>query len=181
MVDQLAFDTDMVMTCNKLAEMLYQEFCAALLQSEKGYDISILNLEERIPPKGASYYAISILGQTLFKISGKQVVNIAVNPKLNNLFQAYGITFKSSKAKNDSNTWKRLEQDAFNCFRWLPPLAVAAFEIFLKENGFDCCSRYESCSDAGHCIHPDIMFAKQCTYRQQLMDGRIFYGKNRNV
>ncbi len=44
---------------------------------------------------------------------------------------------------------------------------------------YDCCSRYEECSDAKHCIHPDRKFALGCHYRRVLKSGRIFYGKNR--
>lgn len=46
---------------------------------------------------------------------------------------------------------------------------------------FDCCSRYEICSDKRHCIHPDRNFSSGCGYRKMLKTGKIFYGKNRNV
>ena len=46
---------------------------------------------------------------------------------------------------------------------------------------FDCCSRYEACSDALRCIHPIPNFAIKCAYRKNLKKGKIFYGKNRNI
>lgn len=46
---------------------------------------------------------------------------------------------------------------------------------------FGCCSRYEECSDKKTCIHPDIKLASGCYYKTNLEDGRIFYGKNRNI
>lgn len=46
---------------------------------------------------------------------------------------------------------------------------------------FDCCSRFEACSDAKKCVHPDRHFAADCGYRRILKDGRVFCGKNRNV
>ena len=46
---------------------------------------------------------------------------------------------------------------------------------------FDCCSRYNECSDAGVCIHPNPDLAAACGYRKIMKQGRIFYGKNRNV
>ncbi len=46
---------------------------------------------------------------------------------------------------------------------------------------FDCCSRYEQCSDAKTCIHPDKQRALLCGYRKKLEKGIIFYGKNRNI
>ena len=58
-------------------------------------------------------------------------------------------------------------------------LVGKSIERFPKE--FDCCSRYEACSDAGACIHPDKSFALGCGYRKILHSGKIYYGKNRNV
>ena len=46
---------------------------------------------------------------------------------------------------------------------------------------WDCCSRYEECSDAKKCVHPDKAIALGCGYRKILASGRIFYGANRNV
>lgn len=56
---------------------------------------------------------------------------------------------------------------------------LLAIELVPKE--FDCCSRYEECSNAKVCIHPDPAFSMLCGYRKILKDGRIFYGKNRNI
>lgn len=46
---------------------------------------------------------------------------------------------------------------------------------------FACCSRYEECSDALTCIHPNPKFALGCKYRQNLDLGKVFYGKNKNI
>lgn len=46
---------------------------------------------------------------------------------------------------------------------------------------FDCCSRYEACSDAMRCIHPFPNFSIKCAYRKNLKKGKVFYGKNRNI
>lgn len=46
---------------------------------------------------------------------------------------------------------------------------------------FGCCSRYEACSDAMKCIHPNPDMAIRCTYRKNMKKGRIFYGKNKNI
>ena len=50
-----------------------------------------------------------------------------------------------------------------------------------KLKDFGCCSRYLECSNATHCIHPNPRFALQCIYFYNLRDGKIFYGKNRNI
>ena len=48
-------------------------------------------------------------------------------------------------------------------------------------SAFGCCSRYEKCSDAKKCLHENRLYALGCAYYQSLREGRIFYGKNRNV
>lgn len=54
-----------------------------------------------------------------------------------------------------------------------------AIDSVTKE--FDCCSRYEECSDAMRCTNPNPDFATGCGYRKIMKSGRIFYGKNRNI
>ena len=44
-----------------------------------------------------------------------------------------------------------------------------------------CCSHYVECSDALHCVNLNIETSFSCAYRQNLNNGRIFYGKNRNI
>ncbi len=52
---------------------------------------------------------------------------------------------------------------------------------YVPEDTFDCCSRFEKCSDALRCIHPDPLFAAGCSYRKKLNQGIVFCGKNRNI
>jgi len=49
-----------------------------------------------------------------------------------------------------------------------------------KANKFGCCSMVEQCSDAGKCLHENLLYSKACMYRENLEHGKIFYGKNRN-
>ncbi len=46
---------------------------------------------------------------------------------------------------------------------------------------FGCCHRYVECSDAGKCTAPNLFHAKGCFYRENLENGRVFYGKNANI
>lgn len=46
---------------------------------------------------------------------------------------------------------------------------------------FDCCSRYEECSNARKCTNPSPDLAVACGYRKIMKSGRIFYGPNRNI
>lgn len=46
---------------------------------------------------------------------------------------------------------------------------------------FDCCGRFEQCSDALRCLHPDPEASLGCSYKRNLLSGKIFYGKNKNI
>ena len=50
-----------------------------------------------------------------------------------------------------------------------------------RESPFGCCGLFERCSDAGRCLHDNQFYSTACSYRHNLEQGRIFYGKNRNV
>lgn len=41
---------------------------------------------------------------------------------------------------------------------------------------FDCCSRFEECSNAKRCIHPFPGMATSCGYRKSLKAGKVYYG-----
>lgn len=55
----------------------------------------------------------------------------------------------------------------------------AAIDNIPKE--FDCCSRFEECSDARRCTNPNVDIATGCGYRKIIKKGHIYYGKNRNI
>jgi len=72
----------------------------------------------------------------------------------------------------------QLGDDMANAIR---PYLEKAIEDYKPPKSFACCSRYVQCSDAKKCIHPQQVYAKQCWYRENLENGKIFYGKNKNV
>ena len=47
-----------------------------------------------------------------------------------------------------------------------------------RSSSFACCSRYEECSDEKRCLHQNRLYSTACIYRQNLEQGKIFYGKN---
>lgn len=46
---------------------------------------------------------------------------------------------------------------------------------------FGCCGKYKECSDVKQCVHPDKQVSLSCYYRRNLLQGKIFYGKNKNI
>lgn len=156
------------------ANRIYNELINVL--SDAGYDISKVKFEHRIPNSSTSYYAITILDQSCINIRGIKIEYIEIPPRYIKLFNKYGLQLEFIKSKD----WARLPANGFSFINY-KDLAIEIFEDCLSSEGFDCCSRYMQCSDAKNCVHPDLLFAGQCRYRQKLKQGIIFYGKNRNV
>ena len=50
-----------------------------------------------------------------------------------------------------------------------------------KEPTYGCCHLYEKCSDAKKCLSKEKIYATVCAYKKNLDEGRIFYGRNRNI
>ncbi len=45
-----------------------------------------------------------------------------------------------------------------------------------KVDTFGCCAKYNECSNAGRCLHENLLYSKACAYRKNLEAGLIFYG-----
>lgn len=165
---------------NPLIQELHKKIISALAASPESYDLDAVVCSHRAVTSGPSYWALEILKRPCFRFRGvkKKVVEIA--PFLNTFMEQSGLQFDITKGSGD---WKRALQTDFE--QWLAAASdgnlVALYDKVLESNGFDCCSHYQECSDIGHCVHPDIMFAGQCGYRKKLKSGIIFFGKNRNI
>ena len=157
------------------ATRIYQEMCDALTTASGNYDLDRLQLVQRTPDKAAAYDAIELFGQSCLNFRGTKTLYLEVSPKVESLFTADGIPLEADCA----NGWRRVPAAAVS-FSDRTSLVIEIYEKYLMVNGFDCCSRYLACSEAGHCTHPDIMFAGHCTYRQKLRSGQIFFGPKRN-
>lgn len=72
----------------------------------------------------------------------------------------------------------QLENDLIDSIR---PYLEQAIKDYKPIKTFACCSRYVECSDAKKCLHPQQIYAKQCWYRDNLENDKIFYGKNKNI
>ena len=158
------------------AGRIFQEMRAALATTQENYDPEKIQLNLRKPEKAAAYHAIELFGQSCLNFKGTKTLYVEVSPKIDALFAAEHIALDNSRA----NAWARIPAQELS-FADHPQLAIEIYEKYLMTNGFDCCSRYLECSEAERCTHPDIMVAGQCTYRQRLRAGQIFYGSKRNV
>lgn len=75
-----------------------------------------------------------------------------------------------------------VDNDLENCVDFASDICQSLQHIIDSyPTDFSCCSRYEECSDAIACTNPDRALATGCSYRKSLKNGKVFYGKNRNV
>lgn len=80
----------------------------------------------------------------------------------------------TAKVRFDCNS-----KNLVNYIRKSTEYCLAGYES--KAARFGCCSSFNECSDAKKCVHENKLYSKACIYRDSLDEGRIFYGKNRNV
>lgn len=85
------------------------------------------------------------------------------------------------KVKKTGGKIRLTMENPEDILEYVPVLRAVLGVVCSRYREFSCCSRYEQCSDAKRCIHPENRFAIGCIYRENLRAGRIFYGKNRNV
>ena len=89
------------------------------------------------------------------------------------------------RTKSDLDTGMvriRIKNDSVNLAEYIKQNTIYCIQGYeSKATRFGCCSSFEKCSDAKKCVHENKLYSKACMYRDHLDQGRIFYGKNRNV
>lgn len=87
------------------------------------------------------------------------------------------------KKKSDPITRANIEVDSKKLDEFFNYVIKTVLDKYFTEgsDAFGCCSRFEACSDAKKCLHENKLYARNCIYGAHLAEGRIFYGKNRNI
>ena len=153
-----------------------------------GYDLSTISLEHLTPNTSAPYVRVLFFDRPIVRFKGIKKEYMYVAPTFCEFFEACHIPLEPKK-----NDWDRCLITPMTDFAPMQQAFFDTYEKCLRSVGFGCCSHYIECSDLKQCvyegdrmppIYPDqknIMFAGQCSYRQRLKKGIIYYGKNRNV
>ena len=149
---------------------LTEQFQNALCCAPGNYPAEEVRCEQK-----QSYWAVTVRGQVFCKLQTVKEQSWYDLPlTAAQKFARAGIAIETRPANRARIA---LDTDFNACERAFCEI----FESFFAGDHFDCCSRYLACSRAGHCVHPDFGFAIQCTYRQKLLNGQIFYSENRNI
>lgn len=87
---------------------------------------------------------------------------------------------KSEKAAGSVRV--RIKKTSPNLTEYIRRNTVYCIQGYVsKATRFGACSKFVECSDAKKCVHENKLYSKACMYRNNLDQGHIFYGKNRNV
>lgn len=130
------------------------------------------------PTRNKGYISVKAKNLIAVKISPRKK-GIAIEVKNEHEKYFDDVVFERSDSTGMSKffvfTWDEVLTYAFS-------FGEVAVDVLANQGGenFGCCSRYEECSNAKHCIHPDKLTAIACSYRKNLEKGKIFYGLNKN-
>lgn len=164
---------------NKDIENTIANKIVAMIKKEKNIGMEDKNIQ--ICPLTTCISIRFFKTPTIKIVCGKNKKYISINPNLKKLLDNY--TFiKTETIKSDP--WTRLLFNNQNDLEKMNPLFLRIYdEVYLMSSTdrFGCCSRYLECSDAKKCVNSNQILARGCVYRLNLIDGKIFYGENRNI
>lgn len=145
--------------------------------AKAGYSTDML-LDKKL--KGNN--AVKVGDQLMCRISCKSKLKyLQIRQSLLKTIQDNNLMYTTET--NDSKFLRLPLKNGLN-IEGLKVVIIKAFVLAYRGNAdmsFGCCSRYVECSDLKNCINPDSTFALGCLYRVNLENGKIFYGKNKNI
>lgn len=89
----------------------------------------------------------------------------------------------STKSDKDLGVVRiRINKNSCNLKTYIKEHTEYCIERYVsKAASFGCCSSFRICSDKKKCVHENKLYSKACLYRKNLDQGKIFYGKNKNI
>jgi len=100
------------------------------------------------------------------------------------LFDVLPVPSNSGIKRDEKSNFATLRIDSLSTeiFEYIEQAITLSYANYSSsQDSYACCSSYVECSDAKHCTHENLLYAKKCIYRRNLEAGKIFYGKNRTI
>lgn len=146
--------------------------------SELPKDLNFNNSQILSLSQEKKHFSMYFASKLLFRIIvNKESVVLEFKPEYAKLFQ-----------NNDyvrlNNNWIKIELQSLEDIKLFNNAITEILKLefhSIQGEAFGCCSDYEVCSDHKKCIKDDLLFSLGCQYRQNLLNDKIFYGKNANV
>lgn len=146
------------------------------VSDETEYDIGYFTAE---PNKNKSGYSL-LLDKSLYAKTNKNfTIFIIKNRLLSENIDLSNVTDKKAVKSPKDCTEVKIDSTAHG-IDFLKSVVLKYAQLYIPAERFGCCHLYIKCSDEKHCLANDRFHAKGCFYRENLENGRIFYGKNAN-
>lgn len=130
--------------------------------------------------KGVYSTAIASIAQVnREKSKYKGLLKIKIPNILKPMFDLPGDTVSMQKYKEKNLYFQfYISPESKELIPYLKKLVIYSIKNYRScNNRFGCCSSFNRCSDEGHCVHYNQLYATGCIYRtQHLEKGEIFYG-----
>lgn len=120
------------------------------------------------------------LDKQLFAKTDKNIITISTKSSLISKIDIPQ-NIKIEYIKNPTNFVKLTFNSSDEGIEFLKAVTLKFAEEYIPAERFGCCHLYEKCSDSTKCLAIDKFHAKGCFYRENLENGRIFYGKNQTL
>ncbi len=140
--------------------------------NEKSYSVSIC--EPDYPDAGNALRRSAIV----FNIEEKVTRNggyLRVIPRLPDILTTIEIPGDAEFCDSKNDKYLKIDPASPNLVSYIIEGMKRAVQNYSpKASSFACCARYEECSEAGKCLHPNKLYAKACAYRKNVEEGRAF-------
>ena len=143
-------------------------------------NISHTKLHNKPPKSGSSNFTSLYIGTTLLlriRIRSTKYY-IEISEMYPSVYSAIKSGELESMVISSKTHFLRLPiSNADDVLTYLDLIKNATIDLLDRiPKDFSCCSRYEACSNAQRCTHPDQELAWGCNYKKVLRSGRAFYG-----
>lgn len=130
-----------------------------------------------------SYLNIAFFDNLFLRVEClKTKTNISIKTSL--MHDVLSNELKNNVIKKINDLWSLINAYDYDIIEILNLHAIKIYEycyLLQEVDYFGCCHRFTECSDNKCCTHPDKLQAKGCYYKKNLENGKIFYGKNKNI
>lgn len=149
------------------------------------YSVAVLKPDypRGVNPNGKAKNNLINIKSVLKKTDPVETLIVSIPDSILPMVRSHFPDLSLVKKKSDPITRANIAVDSNNLNEFFNFVIKLVLDNYFTEgsDAFGCCSRYEACSDAKKCLHENKLYARNCIYGAHLAEGRIFYGKNRNV
>ena len=179
-IDSIAKDEELPEGSLQLIENLSRD-----KQKVSSYSVAVLKPDypRGVNPNGKAKNSLINIKRVSKKTSPVDTLVVSIPDSILPMVRSRFPDLTLVKKDSDPITRANVAADSYNLIEFFNFVIKSVLDKYFTEgsDAFGCCARYEECSDAKKCLHENKLYARNCIYGAHLAEGRIFYGKNRNI